>query len=185
MRKLIFLGPLLVFTALAGWLAVPLIQGTDPSALPSALIDRPAPPMALPSLTGRDAGQQLGGQELDNAALVGEVTLLNFFASWCVPCLAEHPLLTALAQNHDLTINAVAYKDKPVDTLAWLARHGDPFAHIGIDADGRMGIEWGLTGVPETFVIDAKGRVRYRHTGPLTPESMEETLLPAIEAARQ
>ena len=183
MRYLLFLIPLVVFGALAGWLAVPLIRGSDPSQLPSALVDQPAPETDLPGLAGRPDGG--GAEPLTDAVFEGEVTLLNFFASWCVPCLAEHPVLTALAEDRGLAINAIAYKDAPADTVAWLTRHGDPFARIGVDEGGLTGIDWGLTGVPETFVIDAEGHVRYRHIGPLTIADVEETLLPLIEELSQ
>lgn len=182
MRKLFFLAPLVAFAALVGWLAVPLIRGSDPSQLPSVLVDQPAPATSLPGLPGRP-GRPAGGLQAD--MFKGEVTLLNFFASWCVPCLAEHPVLTGLAEDQGITINAIAYKDAEADTVKWLARHGDPFSAIGVDADGLAGIDWGLTGVPETFIIDAEGRVRYRHIGPLSPATVREVLLPVIEQVRQ
>lgn len=182
MRRLLFLAPLVAFAALVGWLAVPLIRGTDPSALPSVLIDQPAPETSLPGLAGRPNGD---GDGLSSEVLKGEVTLLNYFASWCVPCLAEHPILTDLAERQGMTINAIAYKDKPADTAAWLARHGDPFALVGVDQEGEAGLDWGLTGVPETFIIDREGRVRYRHIGPLTPSDVSDVLLPIIQEVSQ
>lgn len=179
MNRLLFLVPLIACAALVGWLAVPLIKGTDPSALPSALIDQPAPTTELPGLPGRpDAGD---GEGLATPSFQGQVTLLNFFASWCVPCLAEHPVLTALAEQQNIPINAIAYKDKPADTAGWLAKHGDPFSLIGVDAEGDAGLDWGLTGVPETFIIDGNGQVRYRHIGPLTPADITDVILPIIE----
>jgi len=183
MKRLLFLVPLVVCAALVGWLAVPLIKGTDPSALPSALIDQDAPLTDLPGLDNRPGST--GNDGLTTESMKGGVTLLNFFASWCIPCLAEHPILTALAEQHAIPINAIAYKDKPADTADWLGRHGDPFAQIGVDSDGDAGLDWGLTGVPETFIVDAEGRVRYRHIGPLTPNDVTEVILPIIEEIGQ
>ncbi|MEM8916925.1 MAG: DsbE family thiol:disulfide interchange protein [Pseudomonadota bacterium] len=180
MNRFLFLVPLIAASALIGWLAVPLLRGTDPSQLPSALIDQEAPALALPALEGRQKVIDKDG--LNDEILAGEVTLLNFFASWCVPCLAEHPILTGLSDEEGVTINAVAYKDRPADTAAWLVKHGDPFALVGVDQIGDAGLDWGLTGVPETFLIDADGRVRYRHIGPLTPTDVSEVLLPTLRA---
>jgi cytochrome c biogenesis protein CcmG/thiol:disulfide interchange protein DsbE len=154
-------------------MAVPLLRGDDPQALPSALIDRPAPAIDLPPLPGREDG-------LASADFAGRVAVVNFFASWCVPCLAEHPILTRLAREDGISLYGVNYKDPPQDALAWLARHGDPFLAIGADRDNRAGIEWGVYGVPETFVVDRQGRVRFRHAGPLTPDLVDGTLLPLI-----
>ena len=173
MRRVAFLIPLLAFAGLAVWMAVPLIRGDDPSVLPSALIDQPAPALALPALPDRDDG-------LASADLAGEVTLINFFASWCVPCLAEHPLLTRLAREDGIRVLGIAYKDEPADTLGWLAQHGDPYRRIGVDLDGRAAIDWGVYGVPETFLVDADGRIRFRHPGPLTPDLVDDTLLPLL-----
>ncbi|NNG03741.1 MAG: DsbE family thiol:disulfide interchange protein [Inquilinus sp.] len=172
MRRLLYLLPLAVFGAVVAWMAVPLITGDDPRDLPSALIDRPAPDFALPGLPPADG--------LATADLGGEVVLVNFFASWCVPCLAEHPLLTRLAREEGIIIHAVNYKDAPEAATGWLVRHGNPYARIGADRDGRVGIEWGVSGVPETFVVDRDGRIRKRYTGPLTPAQVEAELLPLL-----
>lgn len=173
MRRTLFLIPLAAFIALAGWVAVPLIRGEDPQELPSALIDRPAPAFDLPALPGHAAGAS-------SADLGGQVTLVNFFASWCVPCLAEHPLLTRLAREDGIRVVGINYKDESADALAWLAQHGDPYLAIGADRDGRVAIDWGVYGVPETFVVDAGGRIRLRHPGPLTPDLVDDTLLPLL-----
>ncbi len=178
MRRLLFVVPLMIFAGAAAWMAVPLIRGDDPSVLPSALIDQPVPAFALPPLPGRERG-------LGSADLGGEVVLVNYFASWCFPCLAEHPLLMRLAREEGLTIYGIAHKDAPEDTLAWLARNGDPFTRIGVDRDNRVGIDWGVYGIPETFVIDADGRIRYRHVGPLTPDVVATVFLPLIERLRE
>lgn len=173
MRRLIFLLPLLVFAVIAVWVAVPLLTGGDPSDLPSALIDRPAPDFDLPPLPGDRPG-------LARADLTGQVALVNVFASWCVPCLAEHPILTRLAEEEGVPLFGINYKDAPADAVAWLSDHGNPYRRIGVDFEGRAGIDWGVYGVPETFVIDADGRIRFRHAGPITPTLANETLLPLI-----
>lgn len=157
MRRFWTALPLLLFVALAGYFAVGLTR--DPTAIPSALIDKPAPEMALPGLYPQGGG-------LRTADLVGEVALVNFFASWCAPCKLEQPALLQL-KREGVRIYGIAYKDAPEAALAYLDETGNPYARIGVDRDGRTGIDWGLTGVPETFVIDRDGRVRKRHTGPL------------------
>lgn len=173
MRALAFALPLVLFLALAVWMAVPLIRGDDPGALPSALIDRPAPALSLAGLPGVPGG-------LASEDLAGEVRLVNFFASWCVPCLAEHPLLTRLAREEGIALYGINYKDETAAATAWLARHGNPYRLVGADADGRTAIDWGVYGVPETFVVDRDGHIRYRHPGPLTPDLVRDELLPLI-----
>ncbi len=176
MRRWLFLVPLVAFVALAAGFALPLMTGRDPGQLPSVLIDQPVPEFTLAALPGHDAGVASAdfGQ--------GRPMLLNVFASWCVPCLAEHPLLTRMAAEDGVTILGINYKDKPEDALAWLERNGDPFAAIGADRDGRVGIDLGVYGVPETFVIDGQGRVRFRYPGPLTPKLVSDTILPLLKA---
>ena len=173
MRQVLFMAPLALFVAGAIWVAVPLIRGDDPSVLPSSLIDQPVPQFTLPPLPGRDDG-------LATADLGGEVTLVNVFASWCVPCLAEHPIISRLAED-GVPVMGLNYRDDPADALAWLDTHGDPYRQIGADTEGRTAIDWGVYGVPETFVVDAQGRIRYRHAGPITPALLNDTLRPLIE----
>ncbi|MGH6917586.1 MAG: DsbE family thiol:disulfide interchange protein [Geminicoccaceae bacterium] len=172
MRRLLYLIPVVVFGAVGIGLAVGLTR--DPGALPSALIDRPVPEFRLPGLDGRD-----GGGGLSSADLKGRVSLVNVFASWCVPCRVEHPVLMRLAEE-GVPIFGINYKDPPDQAKAWLAELGDPFEKIGADRNGRVGIEWGVYGVPETFVIDAKGRIRHRHVGPIQARDLEQTLLPIL-----
>lgn len=168
MRRLIFLLPLAVFLALVAWFAVGLTR--DPSKLPSALIDRPAPDFALPALLE-------GGQGLATADLRGGgVKLVNVFASWCAPCRVEHPTLMELSRKPGVTLHAIAYKDKPEDSRKFLEILGNPFTRVGVDRDGRTAIDWGVYGVPETYVVDDAGRIRYRHVGPLMPQDMEKIL---------
>ena len=178
MRYLLYILPLLLFAALAGYLWHGL--GKDPSVLPSALIDKPAPDIALPPLPGREPALPLAAADLKT----GKPLLVNIFASWCVPCQAEHPLVTELAEKHGVAVHAINYKDKPEDAAAWLRRLGDPYGRVGADRDGRAGIEFGIYGVPETFLIDGDGRVRLRHAGPITPEVLEKVILPALKAVR-
>ncbi len=178
MKRFAFALPLLLFAAVAIWMAVPLIRGDDPGIVPSALIDRPAPDFALPALPGVP-----GGVARDD--LAGSVRLVNFFASWCVPCLAEHPLLTRLAREDGIPVYGVNYKDAAADATEWLDRHGNPYERVGADADGRTAIDWGVYGVPETFVVDRDGHIRYRHAGPLTPDIVRDELMPLITELSQ
>jgi cytochrome c biogenesis protein CcmG/thiol:disulfide interchange protein DsbE len=169
-RGLIFVLPAVVFTLLAVGFYVGL--GIDSNVLPSALIDQPAPDFALPPLPGDERG-------FSSADLRGHVSLVNVFASWCTPCRAEHPILNALAKPGRVPIYGINYKDKADPALAWLAELGNPYTRIGAD-DGRVGIDWGVYGVPETFIVDRAGRIRYKHVGPLTQNDVERTILPLV-----
>jgi len=169
-RGWIYLLPGILFAALAAVFYGGL--GSDPNVLPSALIDQEAPQFKLPPLDQGEPG-------LSTADLTGQVSLVNTFASWCVPCRAEHPVLNALARSKRVAIYGINYKDKPAAASAWIAELGNPYARIGVD-DGRVGIEWGVYGVPETFVVDRSGRIRYKHVGPLTQADVERTILPLV-----
>ena len=173
MRRLPFLLPLLLLAAMAVWIGGLLLSGRDPHALPSALIDKPLPAFALAALPGRSDG-------VASTDFGGKPMLLNVFASWCVPCLTEHPVITKLGQEDGIPVLAINYKDNPADALAWLRRNGDPYLRIGADADGRTAINLGVYGVPETFVIDKAGRIRYRHPGPLTPDLVDTEIRPLL-----
>jgi len=175
-RRLFLFAPLAVFGALAGVLSWGL--GRDPSSLPSQLIGKPAPSFTLPPLPGRAFG--LAAEDLK-----GEVSLVNVFASWCPPCREEHPLLMQLKARKLVTIFGLNYKDQPRDAVSWLDELGDPYARIGADIDGRIAIEWGVYGVPETFVVSAKGIVIHKHVGPLTEAALQKTILPLIAASRR
>ncbi len=170
-RALMYGAPLAVFLALAGYLAFGLTK--DPSQVPSVLIDRPAPEFDLPPL-------HVDGLGLKTADLKGGVTLVNVFASWCTPCRAEHPILMRLAEG-GVTVHGLNWKDEVDDAQSFLAQLGDPYARIGHDLDGRAGFEWGVYGVPETYVVDADGRVRFKQIGPITPQALEEDIMPLIE----
>jgi cytochrome c biogenesis protein CcmG/thiol:disulfide interchange protein DsbE len=173
MRRLLYVVPLLAFAAVAAWFAIGLTQ--DPSKVPSALIDRPIPEFSLPALAGTDA------PALDDKAIRGKVALVNVFASWCVPCKVEHPIFMRLAAEKRVPIYGINYKDKSVDAARWLRDLGNPYAAIGHDEPGRVGIEWGVYGVPETFIIDREGRIRFKQVGPITPAVLQDTILPLIE----
>ena len=145
-------------------------EGDD---LPSALIDKPVPEFALAPVLGREEG-------LSTQDLIGHVSLVNVFASWCVPCRAEHPLFMELSATGEVPLYGINYKDPPEQARAWLDELGDPYTRIGADINGRAGIEWGVYGVPETYVITSDGTIAYRHVGPITRAILEETLLPIV-----
>jgi len=173
--RLRFVVPILLFAALAAVLGFYLREigrGKDVSVVPSALIGKPAPAFNLPPIEGNGTG-------LSSADLAGKPSLVNVFASWCPPCRAEHPLLAQLAQS-GVPIYGINFKDKPADAKAFLAELGDPYAKIGADRDGRVALEWGVYGYPETFVIDRAGIVRYRHVGPLMAYDVERTIRPLL-----
>jgi cytochrome c biogenesis protein CcmG, thiol:disulfide interchange protein DsbE len=171
-RRLAFLLPAALFALLLAAFAVGLRH--DPHVLPSALINRPAPDFSLPALyQGADA---LTRDEFD-----GRLTLVNFFASWCAPCREEHAQLMALSRRSGLTLDGIAYKDKPEEARRFLDLLGNPYQRIGIDRGGTTAIDFGVYGVPETYVIDGSGRIRYRHVGPLSAEDVSAKILPLIE----
>ena len=171
-RGHLFLIPLVLFVAIGGFLALGLTR--DPGTLPSTLIGRPAPSFGLPPVEGRD---QAGFSRAD---LGGQPMLVNIFASWCVPCRIEHPVIARLAEL-GVAVNAINYKDDPAKATAFLKELGDPFRKVGADRTGRTAIEWGVYGVPETFVIDKQGNVAYKHVGPMQPRDLERTILPLLE----
>lgn len=167
-------------------LAVALIVGVflaigltlNPREIPSPLIGKPVPEFKLPPVQGRTQG-------LSSTDLQGEVSLVNVFASWCVACRTEHPLLMALKEKGAVTIHGLNYKDQPADAEKWLTELGDPYTRTGADINGRVAIDWGVYGVPETFVIDRQGRIAYKQIGPINPEILEKTILPLIRQLRQ
>jgi cytochrome c biogenesis protein CcmG/thiol:disulfide interchange protein DsbE len=176
-RRLFVLLPLLVFLGLAGLFLSQLLSGRDTSEIPSALIGLPAPQTSLPPLEGVN----LPG--LDSKSFAGKVTLVNVFASWCAPCREEHPVLLGLSQDKRFTLAALNYKDQPENARRFLGDLGNPYQAIGVDPAGRAAIDWGVYGVPETFVIGKDGKIAYKHVGPLTPDSVKALLLPQIEKA--
>jgi cytochrome c biogenesis protein CcmG, thiol:disulfide interchange protein DsbE len=173
--------PLLIFLALAG-IFLARLQSGDPSRIPSALIGRPAPPTALPPLPELvSEGVQVPG--LDPAAFKGKVSVVNVWASWCVPCHDEAPLLTELAKDQRLQLVGINYKDAPDNARRFLGRYGNPFQIVGTDANGRASIEWGVYGVPETFVVGRDGRIAFKLVGPVTPQNFDSVLRAEIDKA--
>ncbi len=180
-RRLAVLVPLAVFLALALLFVVGLRSG-DPSILPSALIGRPAPDTDLPPIAGleRDGAPVPG---LRSATFKGAVTIVNVWASWCVPCHDEAPLLMQLARDKRVRLVGINYKDDPGNARRFLGRYGDPFAAAGVDQSGRAAIDWGVYGVPETFVVGRDGRIAYKLVGPITPDNYFSLLKPQIDKA--
>ena len=177
-RTLLFLLPLVVLAGLVGVFAVRLSSDQDPGYIPSVLINKPAPDFALPPVEG------LPVPGFDTDSLKGQVTIVNVFASWCVPCRDEHPLLMAIKDQLGVPIFGINQKDQPENARAFLAELGDPYAAIGADSNGRASIDWGVYGVPETFVVNARGIITQKIVGPLNARSIEAVLKPAIAAAK-
>ena len=168
--------PLLLFLGLVVIFAIGLTL--DPRKIPSPLIGKPVPVFDLPPVKGRELG-------LSSADLKGEVALVNVFASWCTVCREEHPLFMELKENRVVPVHGINYKDKPEDAEKWLNELGDPYTRTGADINGRVGIDWGVYGVPETFVIDRDGRIAYKHIGALTPEVLRIKIIPLINELRK
>ena len=167
-----FALPLVVFVLMVGLLGYGL--RLDPKKVPSPLIDKPAPAFSLSMLDSPS-------RQLSTEDMKGQVWVLNVWASWCVSCRAEHEVITALANRNLVTVVGLNYKDEPADATRWLEQFGNPYATSVIDRDGRVGIDWGVYGVPETFVIGADGKIKYKHIGPVTHESLEQTILPMLK----
>jgi cytochrome c biogenesis protein CcmG, thiol:disulfide interchange protein DsbE len=179
--SLLILLPLIVFLALAGLFLYRLGSG-DPSLLPSALIGRPMPQTELPPLEGvAHDGKPVPG--LDSTTFKGHVTLLNVWASWCVPCHDEVPLLAALSKDQRIQLVSINYKDTPDNARRFLNRYGNPFAATGRDESGRASIDWGVYGVPETYLVGRDGRIAYKLVGPITADNMQSVLEPEIAKA--
>jgi cytochrome c biogenesis protein CcmG, thiol:disulfide interchange protein DsbE len=173
--------PLIGFLALAGLFLLRLYGG-DPSKIPSALIGRPAPQTALPALEGLAVnGAAVPG--LDPAAFKGKVSVVNVWASWCVPCHDEAPLFVQLAKDKRLQVVGINYKDAPDNARRFLGRYGNPFGIVGVDGNGRAAIEWGVYGVPETFVVGREGTIVYKMVGPVTPDNLDSVLKVEIDKA--
>jgi cytochrome c biogenesis protein CcmG/thiol:disulfide interchange protein DsbE len=180
-RGLLMLLPLVLFLGLAALFLVGLGEG-DPSKLPSALIGKPVPPTELPPIPGltRDSKPVPG---ITNATFKGTVTLVNVWASWCVPCHDEVPFLDALGKDKRVRLVGINYKDAPDNARRFLNRYGNPFDASGRDANGRASIDWGVYGVPETYVVTRDARIAYKLVGPITAANLKGTLMPAIEKA--
>ena len=179
--RLLMLLPLIVFLGLAALFWLRLGDG-DPSRIPSALIGRPAPQTMLPPLEGLASdGKPVPG--LDPAAFKGKVSVVNVWASWCVPCHDEVPFLAALGKDSRIQLVSINYKDTPDNARRFLGRYGNPFGMIGVDGNGRAAIEWGVYGVPETFVVGRDGKIAYKLVGPITPENLDRVLKVEIDKA--
>lgn len=179
MRKLIFIAPTVMFVVLVGLFASQLLSGRDPKTIPSVLINRPVPDFVLEELPGR-------GMPLRSADLKGEVSLVNIFGSWCVACAIEHPFLMQLKQQNVIPIHGIDWREKnPEDGLRWLQKNGDPYTRVGLDPDSKVAIDFGVTGAPETFVVDKNGVIRYKHIGPVTADVWQQTLKPLVEELRK
>jgi cytochrome c biogenesis protein CcmG, thiol:disulfide interchange protein DsbE len=174
--------PALFFAALAGVFAFSL-RTADPSKLPSSLLGKAAPNLALPGLEGltRDGAPMPGMTSADYAT--GAVTVVNFWASWCAPCVAEHPLLIELTRQTGVRLLGINHKDNAANARRFLGRYGNPFSAVAVDGNGRAAIEWGVYGMPETFVLDGQGRIVYKHVGPISADTLRTQLIPAITRA--
>lgn len=164
--------PLIVFAILVVFLAIGLTR--NPREVPSPLINKPAPAFKLAQLHAPE-------KSFDSQTMLGQVWLLNTWASWCVACREEHPVLMEYAKTKTVALVGLDYKDKPEEGIKWLKRHGDPYDFSVRDIDGRVGIDFGVYGVPETFLIDKQGFIRYKHIGPVTPEALQKTIIPLIK----
>jgi cytochrome c biogenesis protein CcmG/thiol:disulfide interchange protein DsbE len=175
-RRVGYLIPAVLFIALLVLLGIGLTR--DPTIVPSPLIGKSIPEFDLPPLPERNDG-------LSNADLANDVSLVNVFASWCLACRDEHPLFMKMRAQGILPIHGINYKDRPEDAERWLAQLGDPYTRIGADRDGRVSIEWGVYGVPESFLVDRDGKILYKHIGAVTPKALEENILPLVAEARR
>jgi cytochrome c biogenesis protein CcmG/thiol:disulfide interchange protein DsbE len=178
MRRLLFLLPIVIVAILVALFWIGLDPERDKSALPSALVGKPAPTFDLPALAE-------GAPRLTLDGFKGQLIAINFFASWCLPCRAEHPLLKQISAEFGVPVIGIAWKDRPDASRAFLAELGDPYEATGTDQSGRTGIDFGITGIPETFLVDGNGIVRYRFAGPLSPEGLRSELAPAIAEAKR
>jgi cytochrome c biogenesis protein CcmG/thiol:disulfide interchange protein DsbE len=171
-----YLLPLAVFVVLVIFLGIGL--GLNPREVPSPLIGKPAPAFKLAQL--HESGKVLGREDM-----LGKVWLLNVWASWCVSCREEHPILVELSKRNVVPIYGLNYKDKQDEALGWLKQFGDPYTASIVDRDGRVGIDYGVYGVPETFVIDKAGFIRYKQIGPVTPQALKDKILPLVRQLQQ
>jgi cytochrome c biogenesis protein CcmG/thiol:disulfide interchange protein DsbE len=177
MKRWAFLLPLVVFAVVAAYFAVGLTR--DPKVIPSVLIDKPVPEFVLPPIKGRDKG-------FTSVDLKGEVSLVNIFGSWCVACLVEHPFLMKIKKQNLAPIHGIDWREENPDAgPAWLRKHGDPYTLIGDDPNSKGAIAFGVTGAPETFVVDRQGVIRYKHIGPITEQVWDKTLWPLIQDVRK
>lgn len=178
--RLPYILPLILFAGLAVYFMLGLERASEVGNdfVPSALIGKPLPKMDLPPLVTGKPG-------INNEELLGEIQIINVFASWCIPCRAEHPIVTKMAEEYGLNLAGLNYKDKAKDATRWLNELGDPYARIGSDLSGRAGIDLGVYGVPETYVVDKEGIIRFRHVGPLQQRNLDDDILPLLKELSQ
>jgi len=176
MKRFGFYIPIAIFAGIVIYMAIGLTL--DPQKLPSTLIDKPVPEFDLPPIEGFERG-------LSSEDLKGEVTLINIWGSWCVSCIIEHPMLMELKKNKVIPIYGIDWKDPPGEGTKWLEKEGNPYTLIGDDADGRVSIDFGVTGAPETFIVDRDGRIRYKYIGPITPEAWNDVIYPLVKELRK
>jgi cytochrome c biogenesis protein CcmG/thiol:disulfide interchange protein DsbE len=180
-RRWPYILPLVAVLALGGIFAKRLMdveRGLDPNLIPTVLLNTPMPALDLPPLPGR-------GEGLNSEALKGQVYLVNIWGSWCVACLAEHPLLMRIAESGEIPIHGIAWRDDPDRALKWLGKHGDPYSLIGQDPNSKAAIAFGVVAAPETFLVDKQGIIRYKQTGPLTQEDWNSKVKPLIAQLKQ
>jgi cytochrome c biogenesis protein CcmG, thiol:disulfide interchange protein DsbE len=183
--RLVYIAPLALFIALVIYFMVALRPGYDPSQLPSAMLGKPVPSFSLAGIPGRlDSAGPLPKQGFSNKDMIGRVVVVNFFASWCIPCRAEHPVLMGLGPTANAPVVGIAYKDRPEDSIRFLNEYGNPYIALGMDGDGRTAIDFGVYGVPETYVVDKNGIIQLRYVGPLTAEVVARDILPLIAALK-
>jgi cytochrome c biogenesis protein CcmG/thiol:disulfide interchange protein DsbE len=180
MKRILLFLPVAIVGVLFGFFWWGLNPDRDPNEIPSVLISQPAPEFDLPAVAGTDTP----GLSVEDIRAAGEPVLVNVFASWCVPCRAEHVVLTRLVEQDGIRLMGINYKDKPEDAAEWLDELGNPYERIGSDLNGRVGIEWGLSGVPETFVIDPSGTVVFRYVGPIVDTGAVDQIKTALQQAR-
>ncbi|MBH69123.1 MAG: DsbE family thiol:disulfide interchange protein [Rhodospirillaceae bacterium] len=178
MGKTIFIVPFLISVGIFIYFAIPIVKKSDPRIIPSALLEKATPQHNLPPLLNTLPG-------IKKSDLKGEVRLVNFFSSWCGPCRMEHEILMRLSRRSDLSIYGINYKDMPSAAINWLNELGNPFTRIGMDPEGQVAIDWGVYGVPETYVVDRDGRIRHRHVGPLTERVLKQQINPLILTLRK
>lgn len=179
-RQLAYLAPVVIFGVIVAYFLWGLDPNRDPRLVPSVMINEPVREFALPTIDGMDL-PGLSAADLRT----GEVTIVNFFASWCVPCRAEHRFLLELARKDKARIFGINYKNKAEEARAWLEELGNPYGRIGADTEGRVGIDWGVYGLPETFIVDGTGRIRYRRVGQIDQQTLDQTIRPLIRELSQ
>lgn len=180
--RLIAALPLIIFVALSAIFFKQLLSTEDKSAIPSALIGKQAPVFELDPLADlKRAGQPIPG--FGSKLLEGKVSVVNIWASWCVPCRQEHPVISSLAEDKRIQLFGLNYKDKPKNALRFLGQLGNPYERVGVDPKGKTSIDWGVYGIPETFIVGKDGSILHKHVGPLSPELLKTKFMPIIEKA--